>query len=89
MASNARTAHLTESSDAGDARGRSFSAGGLLRGRLAKVEEARLATIMPGRFAGNHCHAVRREAIRALYCSNGPYEEENPDAIPRLVTKKR
>jgi oxalate decarboxylase/phosphoglucose isomerase-like protein (cupin superfamily) len=100
------------------------------------VEDAHLATIVPGAIRGNHYHVLRREAILVLYadswtlhhdngegtpavrrtfegrgaalldvdplcghaientgarelvligCSNGPYDERSPDAVPRLI----
>lgn len=133
------TVHVTELHDRGDARGRSFSVGGLLTARLGKVEDAHLASIVSGAIRGNHYHVVRREAILVLHtdcwtlhhdngegtpprrrvfegpgaalldvdplcahaientgardlvligCSNGPYDEKNPDAIPRIVTRR-
>jgi dTDP-4-dehydrorhamnose 3,5-epimerase-like enzyme len=53
--------------DTGDARGRSFSIGGQLVAGLGSVEDAHLATVVPGAIRGNHYHVVRREALLVLY----------------------
>jgi dTDP-4-dehydrorhamnose 3,5-epimerase-like enzyme len=127
---------VTELRDSGDARGRSFSIGGKLAAGIGRVEDAHLATIVPGAIRGNHYHAARREAILVLYtdswklhwdggegtrleqrqfegagaalldvdplcahaiensgardliilsCSDRPYDENNPDAIRRVL----
>jgi dTDP-4-dehydrorhamnose 3,5-epimerase-like enzyme len=138
MGNSAPTVHVTELPDAGDARGQSYSLGALLTARIGKVEDAHLATIIPGAVRGNHYHVSRREAILVLFqdgwtlhhdngegteprrraftgagaalidvdrlcahaientgardlvligCSNGPWDEANPDSYRRIVVR--
>jgi dTDP-4-dehydrorhamnose 3,5-epimerase-like enzyme len=135
---NSPAIHITELRNTGDARGRSFSLGALLTARVGAIEDAHLATIVPGAIRGNHYHVKRREAILVLYsdawtlhhdrgegtapqqhrfegegavlldvdplcghaiqntgsreltilgCSNGPYDEKNPDAFRRVMVE--
>lgn len=49
--------------DAGDERGHSFSLPAALGPLLARMEDAHLATIVPGAIRGNHYHLHRDELI--------------------------
>ena len=68
--------------DAGDARGRSFSVGGLLTAWVGKVEDAHLATIVSGAIRGNHYHVSRREAILVLYTDCWTLHHDNDEGTP-------
>jgi len=53
--------------DSGDARGLSFQTGTEWIEFLGRLEDAHIATILPGAIRGNHYHLRRREAIAVLF----------------------
>jgi hypothetical protein len=58
---------VTVLENAGDVRGSSFQTGAGWLGFLGSVEDAHIATILPGQIRGNHYHVRRREVIAVLY----------------------
>jgi hypothetical protein len=58
---------VTVLENTGDARGSSFQTGAGWLGFLGGVDDAHIATILPGQIRGNHYHVRRREVIAVLY----------------------
>lgn len=84
MDNSVPTLRVTPLRDTGDARGNSFSIGGLLAALLGSVEDAHLATIVPGAIRGNHYHVLRREAILVLYTDSWTLHYDNGDGTPAV-----
>ena len=53
--------------DSGDERGSSFQTGAEWIAFLGKLDDAHIATILPGSIRGNHFHKQRREAMAVLF----------------------
>lgn len=53
--------------DCGDQRGSSFQTGSEWLAFLGSMDDAHIATILPGAVRGNHYHRLRREAIAVLF----------------------
>ncbi len=61
---------ITPLPDTGDQRGSSFQTGPSWLAFLGSIDDAHIATIVPGAIRGNHFHLRRREAIAVLYADN-------------------
>lgn len=70
--------------DTGDRRGESYSIGSAIHAYLgAKIEDAHLATVLPGALRGNHYHRARREVILVLYRDAWVFAWDTGEHTPR------
>lgn len=58
---------ITVLEDSGDQRGSSFAPGHEWLTFLGKIEDAHIATLLPGHVRGNHFHVQRREVIIVMF----------------------
>lgn len=58
---------ITVLEDSGDQRGSSFVPGHEWLTFLGKIEDAHIATLLPGHVRGNHYHVQRREVIIVMF----------------------